>query len=84
MNRRNALKATGASLLAGTALTTSATADTSDGPRIVSVDSTTDSGNADGTDEYTVEHLGDGVVEITRLHGRPDAVPRGRCRRHPS
>ncbi|MDS0474227.1 hypothetical protein [Natrinema sp. 1APR25-10V2] len=45
-------------------MTTSATADISDGPRIVSVDSTTNSGNADGTDEYTVEYLGDGVVEI--------------------
>jgi len=65
MNRRNALKATGASLLAGTALTTSATADTSDGPTVVSVESNTDYSSADGNDEYTVEYLGDGVVEIT-------------------
>ncbi|WP_408959063.1 hypothetical protein [Natrinema sp. 74] len=71
MNRRNALKATGASLLAGTALTTSAAADTGDGPTVVSVESNTDSSGASEPDEYTVEYLGDGIVEITGVTVAP-------------
>lgn len=63
MNRRKALTATGASLLAGTALTTSAAA-SDDGPA-VEIRSETDTSDTDGNDEYSVEYLGDGAVEIT-------------------
>lgn len=79
MNRRDALKAAGASVFAGTALTTSGAADrrevprkdkrrereppTGDGVRVVAVE--TERTDEDRTDEYSVDYKGDNRVEIT-------------------
>ena len=67
MNRRTALKAVGASLLAGTALSTPTVAEqsVSDDPRIVAVESDADAGSADEPSEYTVTYGDDGSIEIS-------------------
>ena len=65
MNRRDAVKAAGASLLAGTALSSSAAGDDRERrrPRVVSIE--TESADEVEYDEYTVDYAGDGRVEIT-------------------
>ena len=76
MRRRTALKATGTSILAGTALTASTAAEDaddgwsfgwgSDDPEIVSVESEqARPDEAPENDQYTVEYGSDGVVEIS-------------------
>ena len=64
MQRRTALKAVGASVLAGVAVSGTATAD-SDEPRIVDVDSTISAGDPDEKPAYSVTYGEDGLVEIT-------------------
>ncbi|RQG95958.1 hypothetical protein [Natrarchaeobius chitinivorans] len=63
MRRRTALEAIGASILAGTAVATTASA--TGGPRIVELESEIDTGDPDAGDKYAVEYLGDGRVELT-------------------
>ena len=67
MNRRDTVKAVGASLLGGTALATSTTADgrrkKKGTPKVVSVE--LEGADEPKTDEYTVDYRNDGRVEIT-------------------
>ena len=67
MNRRDTVKAVGASLLGGTSLATSATADRrrsrNGKPTVVSVE--LERADERKTDEYTVDYGDDGRVEIT-------------------
>lgn len=70
MNRRDAITAAGASILAGATLTTSAAADdqVTSSPRVGDVETKrVETRNADEIkyDEYTVNYVGDGRVEIT-------------------
>ncbi|RQG99945.1 hypothetical protein [Natrarchaeobius oligotrophus] len=64
MKRRTALGAIGASIVAGTALTGTTSAD-EDGPRLVSLESETDAGGSGEGNEYAVEYVGEGTVEVT-------------------
>lgn len=65
MNRRAILRTASASVLAGTTVLTPVAAGDEDGePKVVSVEPKRSRLAESRDDEYTVEHVGDGIVEI--------------------